>query len=888
MSFAARISSNFTSSTRRQAIRRSLTALGVFVAVGGLVVGCSDQLPTSAQKSIGSPRLNLSSNEGTRLGTDKQDYWPGETVVIEGWEWTPGENVRLQIVHVDSLGDNTASNHQPWVVAADDQGNVNSSWEIAVDGDEGGATLLLTADGEISGAHAEVQFTDLTGTVNLFAEVGRTNSQNAFQWNSTVYPRVQNAGANTCYRLRWTDPATAVTTTTHLNVSAGTLDPTGKAVGEQSGTWTLVVDQKAGADCANETGYTSAANPIFFDVARAVIVGAGTSGTTDSPGGDQCVYQTNNVASICQNSASPTMFVRHQASDDIRSYVRFDLSTASPAIPAGVIVTDAKVRLSVAGTVSSRTYRIQRADATWAEGTVTWANQSGATGATNDQAMASALVIGAGGGDPQTWVKWDVDADVQGYLSSTFTNYGWRISDVSATTTSSAGRFHTTENTTGCASGVTLANCKRTWPVLLIDYSDPPKLEFYTSVKSGVVGQCLGPIQVQSKDFSGAVLAVGSDVTVNLSTANLGVGDIFSTAGAGSFYSNNDCSTGTTTTTISTGNSISSSFYYRATHRGDGGHDVVASATGYTPDPSQTETINKAITNTTYDGDLIVIPGSTFTMKATLTSTYAGCEYGGSTTPYGRRVLFRFDPNPETNLTGSNLSFPFTFTNSSGVAQRTTSTTGWVEGIYDLTVNAIDNDDCTAQKAVPDPVIAVLSPGNAATGGGFLAGSKVAGGRANFGFNVRPIEGSDPVAYKGQFLLMRQDGNVPSFRCKGPITFYGVVSGSTPLRNFATGTCDFQVWNAALNGGEGGWQVPDGSYTNRPFTIEFIDNGTGTKGKLAPPPDEFGFSISFAAGPDDPSFARNTLNGGNIDVKTGGSTTTTTTGGTGGGGGKRK
>jgi hypothetical protein len=424
-------------------------------------------------------------------------------------------------------------------------------------------------------------------------------------------------------------------------------------------------------------------------------------------------------------------------------------------------------------------------------------------------------------------------------------------------------------------------------PVLLIDYVDPPKLVFTTTAKTGVVGACLGPIQVESRAFDGTTpLSVASDLEVTLSTAALGTGNVFATAGAGSFFTSGTCTTGTTTTTIQAGQSVSNSFWYRATDRGDGGHDVVASATGYTPDPSQTQTVNKAVTGFVYDGDLIVIPGSTFTMKAVLSSTYDKCVYdsrGGGTTPFGRRVLFVLDPDP-TDGAGT-LGSGFKFTNSSGVATATHATTGWLEGMYDLTVNAVDNDNCTAQKVVPDPVIAVLAPGNAATGGGFLAGSKVGGGRVNFGFNVRPIEGSDPIAYKGQFLLIRQDGGVPTFRCKGALEFYGVVSGSDPLQNYAIGHCDFQVWNASLNSGEGGWEVPYGAgYVNRQFTISFIDNGTGARGKNAPPPDEFGFSINFVGSIADPSFARAAINGGNIDVKAGG--TTTTSDGTKGGGKK--
>ena len=891
MSFAARINSSFTSRTRRRAWRRSLSAVGVFAAVGLLVVGCSEQqLPTEV-KSPASLRLNTSLGDGPTISTDKVDYLPGETVSIIGGDWNAGESVTLQVIRTEEGADNTLAQYQPWSVTADVNGNVSSSWEVTEA--EVGATMKLTADGQSSSAHAEVIFTDLTGgaTIRLYSDSPPTVQQTAFAWGRTVYPQITSGNTGRCYSMQVFTPngnpfGSAIgfkPTAATYNSPSFTIPAAGP-----SGTWWLVVGEAVPNADGTCTGLTfgSPTARIFFDVARVVVIGAGTSGS-DATFGDKCVFVTNPPTGGCA-ATTATFWVRAGA-DYARAYFHFDISGAG--IPAGAGISDAKVRLHVAGTAAAaRTYNIHRVAGAWDEGTLVAAAQPAVVvGATSSTAMRTTAqgLDSAQGTNAQTYLRWGVTPDVAAYVGGT-TNNGWVLIDAAENTGTTTGRFSSTEATCTTAAGST---CTQPWPVLLIDYTEPPKLVFTTTAKTGVVGACLGPIRVQSREFDGTTpLVVTSDKTVDLTTANLGVGDVFGTAGAGSFFSNAACTTGATSTTIQNGQSTSNDFYYRATDRGDGGHDVVASATGYTPDPSQTQTINKAITVTTYDGDVIVIPGSTFTAKAIITSTYDKCAYdgrSGGSTPYNRRVLFVFDVDP-TDGSGT-LSSGFKFTNSSGVATATWATTGWIEGMYDLTVNAVDNDNCTAQKAVPDPVIAVLSPGNAATGGGFLAGGKVGGGRVNFGFNVRPIEGSDPVAYKGHLLLIRQDGGVPTFRCKGNITFYGVVSGSTPLRNFATGTCDFQVWNASLNGGEGGWEVPYGAgYTNRPFTIEFIDNGSG-KGKTAPPPDEFGFSISFVGSIADPSFARGTLNGGNIDVKTGGNTTTTTDGGsTGGTGGRGK
>src|SRR5262249_35615540 len=95
------------------------------------------------------------------LTTDKSDYPPGATVTLTGSGFSGGETVTLQVLHVDNNGDNdTSAAHQPWNVSVDDDGNFTSSWFIPADEDESGATLSASADGQSSGAHAEVTFTD--------------------------------------------------------------------------------------------------------------------------------------------------------------------------------------------------------------------------------------------------------------------------------------------------------------------------------------------------------------------------------------------------------------------------------------------------------------------------------------------------------------------------------------------------------------------------------------------------------------------------------------------------------------------------------------------------------------------------------------------------------
>ena len=467
MRIAAHIRSSFLSNARRVAIRRSLTALGVFAAVGLIAVACSDQqLPTEARQLT--IRHNVSPGEGPTVSTDKYDYLPGETLTIGGAGWAAGETVHLQVVHVDDAADNESESHQQWDVISDSSGNISSVW-IVPEADAG-ATLKLSADGEVSGAHAEVIFDDLTGSAaaRLFTDAARTTSQSAFPWGATIYPRLEGGSVGICYRIRWFNPSDVVQQTTIIGKGSTSYNPASYTVPATgpSGTWYALVDENNGALDCNTATYSNATDRINFDVARAVVIGAGTTGS-DATGGDNCVHQVNPPPTTCTATAATT-YVRTKPSDNARTYLRFDLSAASPgALPAGASITLAQVRLTVATTpVAQRTYNIQRADATWNEGAITWANQPGVTGAVGTGTILTTLTGGLGGGDPQTWVKWSVTADVQGFASGSFANNGWRISDATENNASEVrGRFHTTEGS--CTGGT----CKRVMPVLLIDYT---------------------------------------------------------------------------------------------------------------------------------------------------------------------------------------------------------------------------------------------------------------------------------------------------------------------------------------------------------------------------------------------------------------------------------
>ena len=109
------------------------------------------------------PLLHLTAAAQPVVYTDKPNYFPGETALITGSRFSPGEVVTLQVRHADDTAEGGAG-HQPWSVVADSFGNFTTSWFVDPD-DSAGSTFLLTATGNSSGLMAQTTFTD--GSANL-------------------------------------------------------------------------------------------------------------------------------------------------------------------------------------------------------------------------------------------------------------------------------------------------------------------------------------------------------------------------------------------------------------------------------------------------------------------------------------------------------------------------------------------------------------------------------------------------------------------------------------------------------------------------------------------------------------------------------------------------
>jgi hypothetical protein len=121
-----------------------------------------------------------------------------------------------------------------------------------------------------------------------------------------------------------------------------------------------------------------------------------------------------------------TLQVSWDATATRRSFVRFDLTACSPAIPSDAIVQSARVRLTVSAlAAATRTYELRAASASWVETSISWSNQPAVSSTVTGTAS---VTVGTLAG---TVVQWTATSDVQAFATGAATNVGWRIGDAS-------------------------------------------------------------------------------------------------------------------------------------------------------------------------------------------------------------------------------------------------------------------------------------------------------------------------------------------------------------------------------------------------------------------------------------------------------------------------
>jgi hypothetical protein len=160
---------------------------------------------------------------------------------------------------------------------------------------------------------------------------------------------------------------------------------------------------------------------------------------------------TARQASATSNFGTVTnLTVSSASAANQRTYLRFDLSTCAPAIPASATVRRATLRLYLTAVPAAcRTIDLFAVTAAWTEAALTWNNQPfGAT--INNPATGSAsgsVTVGTPAGCQNQaasayLVGGTVTSDVASWVAGTTTNNGWMLrDDVEGSTTARTTTF---------------------------------------------------------------------------------------------------------------------------------------------------------------------------------------------------------------------------------------------------------------------------------------------------------------------------------------------------------------------------------------------------------------------------------------------------------------
>jgi hypothetical protein len=256
---------------------------------------------------------------------------------------------------------------------------------------------------------------------------------------------------------------------------------------------------------------------------------------------------------------------------------------------------------------------------------------------------------------------------------------------------------------------------------------------------------------------------------------------------------------------------------------------------------ASTTVVRQVPTALLYTGGQIVMTNSTLPLAARLTSIDSACALGNN------KIAFYLDRDPTTGVVGEYELAVSIKTNNSGIASTSVSTSGWLEGVYEVTAVFTGTDYCAESSDLA--TLTVAQRGDAAMGGGWYTLSGA--GRVNFGFTVRKVQGTTDQ-YRGQIVLI----NNGKWRLKGTLSSF--FKTGTPPRGASEGVGNLYVWSSSLND----WVLAEAGVT---FTASFTDDGQGGKKSN----DLFGIHINhvLASGePGLPNSSQTALKGGNITI----------------------
>lgn len=158
-----------------------------------------------------------------------------------------------------------------------------------------------------------------------------------------------------------------------------------------------------------------------------------TPTTTSAVGDTTADEQTANA----NHGSDPTVSVASSNNKNQRTYLRFDLTVCSPAIPASATVRLATLRLYMTAVPAAcRVLDLFPVTAAWVETTLTWNNQPFGTALNNPPTASRTGTFSVGtqaGCQNQATGAYvtggTVTSDVALFVAGTTTNFGWMIRD---------------------------------------------------------------------------------------------------------------------------------------------------------------------------------------------------------------------------------------------------------------------------------------------------------------------------------------------------------------------------------------------------------------------------------------------------------------------------
>ena len=300
---------------------------------------------------------------GATVKTDKDDYAPGETVVISGTGWEAGETVKLTL-HMDPLRDSDTE----LSATADASGNFTNT-DFAPGTYDVGVRFVLTALGTTSGRRAQTTFTD--GPTDFGVSIspvtaasGGSQSYLLRVWNASTNGSNGLGSANVTVPLGWT-------------VTTPLATPTGAPIAR---TWTAslvsgVIQLRATAN-SQRLGRTNGSNAA--DTIKLVFTATAPNVAVATPYTWSTIAQTSNTL-----SDPATANWAQTSSDAVVTVSPATVATTTTASGATATYGDASVNLSATVTPTAGTVNT---------GTVTFTVKQGAT--TIGSATTSGTVTG--------------------------------------------------------------------------------------------------------------------------------------------------------------------------------------------------------------------------------------------------------------------------------------------------------------------------------------------------------------------------------------------------------------------------------------------------------------------------------------------------------------